>query len=148
MKATDLYHTGIVVEDLDQALDWMSGSAGYRWGPVVGGDIPIITPDGQMTVTMRIAYSASEPRLELVQAIPGTIWVPTGAGVHHLGYWSDDVDADLEALCQRGCALEAKAPSADGSSMWAYCNSPAGPRIELVARSMEPVIRTLFQPTA
>lgn len=144
MKATDLYHTGIVVEDLDATLEWLRGSAGYAWGPTVGADVDIVTPAGPKTVPMRIAYSASEPRLELLQAIPGTIWVPTEAGVHHLGYWSDDVDADVAALLERGCHLEAQAPSADGSSMWAYCNSDAGPRIELVSRAIEPLLQGLF----
>lgn len=146
MNAADLYHTGIVVEEIEATRDWLSETAGYRWGPVVGGDVPILTPAGERTLPMRIVYSADEPRLELVQAVADTIWVPTGGGVHHLGYWSDDVDADVEALLARGCELEAKAPSPDGSSTWAYCNSATGPRIELVSRSMEPVLSGLFEP--
>jgi len=148
VNPADLYHTGIVVEDVDAARVRLTEIAGYRWGPTVGGDTPVVTADGEATLAMRIAYSADEPRLELVQAIPGTIWVPTGAGVHHLGYWSDDVDADVARLVERGLALEAKAPSPDGSSMWAYCNGggDAGPRIELVSRSLQPLLEQLFLP--
>ena len=40
---------------------------------------------------MKMAYSKSEPRLEIIQSIPGTVWEPADSGVHHIGYWSDDV---------------------------------------------------------
>ena len=72
--------------------------------------------------------------------------MPTGAGVHHLGFWSDDVKADADALLAGGSTLEASAPNPDGSHVWAYGNNPAGARIELVSRAIEPLISTLFQP--
>jgi len=146
VRAGDLYHTGIVVEDLDEARTWWTETAGYRWGPTVGGDTPVVMPDGEITVPMRIAYSADEPRLELVQAIPGTLWMPADSGVHHVGYWSDDVDADIAHLLRRGLSLEVKAPSPDGSTRWAYCKGDRGPRIELVSRAMAPVLQQLFVP--
>ena len=148
MRATDLYHTGLVVDDVDDARAALSELAGYRWGPTVGGDTPVVTPDGEITVPMRIAYSVDEPRLELVQTIPGTIWVPPEAGVHHLGYWSDDVEADVARLVAHGLSLEVSAPSPEGASLWAYCRGAQGPRIELVSRSMEPVLRPLMSAAA
>ncbi len=148
MIAADLYHTGLVVEDLDEARSRLTELAGYRWGPTAGGDTPVITADGERVLPMRIVYSADEPRIELVQAMPGTIWMPTGAGVHHLGYWSDDVDADMASLVDRGLTVEARAPSPEGSTLWAYCNGggDTGPRIELVSRAIQPVLQGLFVP--
>jgi hypothetical protein len=147
VNANDLYHTGLVVDELDAAKAFLSDTAGYRWGLTVGADVAILTPAGERTVPMRITYSADEPRLELVQSIPETIWQPADSGVHHLGYWSDDVDDDVARLVDTDMAVEARAASPDGASMWAYCKGAHGPRIELVSRSMEPMIRTLFDPT-
>jgi hypothetical protein len=144
VKAEDLYHTGIVVEDFDATLSFLSEAAGYRWCDPYAGDVPIVTPQGERTVPMRMAYSVTEPRLELIEAIPGTVWVPADSGVHHLGYWSDDVDGDAAALMARGLSVEVKAPSPDGSSMWAYCKGDAGPRIELVSRLIAPALRQMF----
>ena len=144
MNAVDLFHTGLVVDDVDEAKARLTELAGYHWGPTVGGDTGIVTPEGERTVTMTVAFSVEEPRLELVGAIPGTIWEPPEAGVHHLGYWSDDVDADVEALLTAGLVLEAKAPTPDGPPMWAYCRDPRGARIELVTRAMAPVLTSLF----
>ena len=84
----------------------------------------------------------AEPRLEILQTVPGTVWVPADSGVHHLGYWSDDVESDLAALEANGMRYEVKSYNPDGSGtlLWAYCKGPAGPRIELVSRAMAPFI--------
>jgi glyoxalase/bleomycin resistance protein/dioxygenase superfamily protein len=144
MKPGDLYHTGIVVEDFDAAMTWFAETAGYRWCEPYAGDQNMVTPEGEITVPMRITYSMDEPRLELLQAVAGTVWTPSDSGVHHLGYWSDDVDADLEVLFGAGLSLEVKAPMPDGRSLWAYCESPTGARVELVSRVMEPALREWF----
>ena len=146
MRAGDLYHTGIVVEDLDEALTFWTETAGYRWGPTVGGDTPVVTPDGEITVPMRIAYSADEPRLELVQAIPGTLWMPADSGVHHVGYWSDDVDADVARLLRRRARARGQGPRARRIDAVGVLQGRPGPRIELVSRAMQPLLQQLFVP--
>lgn len=142
MRAEDLYHTGIIVDDLDAAMSWYSTVAGYIWTDVVTAEQQVETPDGPKTVPMRMCYSGAEPRLELVQSAPGTIWVPADSGVHHLGYWSDDVESDLATMESNGMAFEAKSYNPDGSGtlLWAYAKSPAGARIELVSRALQPFI--------
>jgi hypothetical protein len=61
-----------------------------------------------------------------------------------MGYWSDDVDRDVATLVARGLQVEARAPNPDGSSLWAYCKGPIGTRIELVSRSLEPLMSPWF----
>ena len=40
-------------------------------------------------------YSRNAPRVEVIQSVPGTLWVPAvGSGIHHIGYWSDDIARD------------------------------------------------------
>lgn len=62
------------------------------------------------------------------------MWQPSNSGVHHLGYWSDDVAADSAALVAQGYEMEITGPGPDGVPMWAYHRHPTGPRIELVTR--------------
>lgn len=141
MKPEDLYHTGIVVADFDATLQWFTDVAGYRWCDEYAGEQTVKAADGEKTIPLRFAYSINEPRLEILQAIPGTLWAPTSSGVHHLGYWSDDVDRDIDALVATGFKIEVRAPLPDGTSLWAYCKGETGPRIELVSRLIEPAIR-------
>ena len=77
------------------------------------------------------------PRVEVIQSIPGTLWTPAvGSGIHHLGYWSDDVATDAALLAARGYAAEATGVRPEGSPVWAYHRSASGPRIELVSREL------------
>jgi hypothetical protein len=63
--------------------------------------------------------------------------VPAPAsGIHHLGYWSDDVTADAAHLTARGYAAEATGVRPDGTAVWAYHRNASGPRIELVSRAI------------
>jgi hypothetical protein len=133
MRAEDQFHVGIVVDALDAALASLSELFGYEWCEQVHLPTPVTTPDGAFQLDLRFAYSTTVPRLELIQAVPGSLWeAAAGSGIHHLGYWSDDVAADAAALEAQGCALEA------AGQVWAYYRSPAGPRIELVDRVVAP----------
>jgi hypothetical protein len=79
--------------------------------------------------------------LEIIRTIPGTVWVPdAGSGLHHVGYWSDDVGADSARLAQQGYMAEAVGTRPDGTPSWAYHRSPTGPRIELVTRMVQPAL--------
>ena len=143
MKAENLYHTGIVVDDLEATMDWFTEGGRLHAGPTSSTvDQQAVTPDGEMTIPMKMVYSGADPRLELLQTVPGTVWTPADSGVHHIGYWSDDVESDLATLESNGMTLEVKSYNPDGSGtlLWAYAKGPTGPRIELVSRDMEPFI--------
>jgi len=146
LKPENLYHTGIVVDDLDATLDWFTRVAGYWWTDVVEVDQVVETVEGEVTIPLRMAYSGVAPRVELLQTVPGTIWVPADSGLHHLGYWSDDVESDLATLEATGMRYEVKSfdPDGSGALLWAYCRGSTGPRIELVSRAMEPLIAYWF----
>ena len=144
MRAADQYHVGLVVEDLDGTLEELGRLPGHEWGPEVDVEQPVRLPDGDATVRFRFRYSCTEPRIEVVEARPGTVWVPSGAGVHHLGFWSDDVDADGSALDAAGYAFEAAGIGEDGGSPWSFHRHPSGLRIELVSRAMEPLMSALW----
>ena len=136
MKPQDLYHAGIVVDDFDGTIEWFTETFGYRFCEPFKGDQQVVTPEGEITVPMQITYSIDEPRIELLASVPGTLWEPSDSGIHHLGYWSVDVDADVATLVASGMALEATAPMPDGRSLWAYCNAPGRTRTEVVSREL------------
>ena len=140
MQPDDLYHTGLVVDDIEATMRWFTDVAGYEWCDQFVGEQVVQLPGGERTLTMRGVYSLSEPRLELVGTISDTLWEPSNAGVHHLGYWSDEVDRDVATLVANGVQLEARSLMPDGSSLWAYCTAASGPRIEFVSRVLEPVM--------
>ena len=138
MNATDLFHVGIVVDDLDEALKELGGLLGYEWCPVFAIETPVVLPEGEVMVDLRFVYSKTEPRVELIQARPGTPWVPAiDSGIHHAGYWSEDVTLDGRKLEASGYAEEARGVLPEDTTIWAYYRSPRGLRIELVSRQLQ-----------
>ncbi|MCA2318604.1 VOC family protein [Mycobacterium intracellulare] len=144
MKADDLYHCGLVVEDFDAEMAFLTDVVGHRWTQAFEVD-QTVELDGRVdTIPLRLAFSLTEPRLELVQAVPNTLWTPSTSGLHHLGYWSDDIDDDIAALRENHFAVEGRGLTPEGETLWAYCKGPIGPRIELVNRVMQPVMESFF----
>lgn len=136
LSPADYYHTGIVVADLDQAAERLSAAGGYRWTKPMEYTIAVTTADGPMEIPFRLVYSIDATHIELIQQVPGSVWVsaPRNA-VHHLGYWCDDVDAVGRRLQHCGYTLEVR-PDGDLGMAFAYYLDPLGVRIELVNRAM------------
>lgn len=138
MKAADLFHLGIVTPDLAATQAQLGGLLGYEWGPEVGGPIDVTLPGGTTTLDLKCAYSVTTPRFEVVREIPGTMWEATeGLGIHHVGYWSDEVAADAAELLREGFVTEAERGAPDGGLFFAFLRAPWGLRIELVTRAAE-----------
>ncbi|MFE4594557.1 VOC family protein [Streptomyces laurentii] len=138
-----LFHTGLVVENLESAMKTLSELAGYHWTSVMELQVTARTPGGtQPAVAQRFVLSVEEPRLELVEAIPGTVWVSDGTnGAHHVGYWADDerIEETSAALVDLGLDIEASNDfEADGKLMWVYHRGLGGIRVELLNTLMKP----------
>ena len=146
MDATDQFHVGVVVPDLDGELARLTGLLGYEWGDEV--DVPVMVrfPSGEQEVRFRFRYSLDEPRLELIQQQPGTLWMPVEeSGLHHLGFWSDDLVADGAVLTASGYSMQAEGVDDAGVVNWAYYAAPSGPRVELIDRALEPMLELLYR---
>ncbi|QIX52667.1 VOC family protein [Rhodococcus sp. DMU1] len=137
MRAADLFHLGIVTADFDATRDELTGLFGYDWGLETGAAVSVVTPAGDTVVELRCAFSVTEPRIEIVCGVPDTLWAPT-AGIHHLGYWSEDVAADAEGLARTGYSVEARRVAPDGRPAFAFLRSSTGLLVELVDRAIEP----------
>src|ERR1700755_2579897 len=122
LNAEDFYHTGIVVPDLDAAIQRFAAMAGYRFTTPIAGPVAIQTDAGHQTVDLRFVYSLQAPHVELIEEIPGTPWIAApGNAVHHLGYFTDDFAATASALRAEGFTLELTPASETGApSIFAY----------------------------
>ena len=59
LKADDLFHTAIIVNDVDAAMERLTRLAGYRWLTPVEYSVPVWTPGGESVTRLRMVYSTS-----------------------------------------------------------------------------------------
>ncbi|MEU6357615.1 VOC family protein [Streptomyces sp. NPDC047072] len=143
LRPSDQFHVGIVAEDFEATKDQLSKLFGFEWCDDMGGPTEVALPTGDTVVDFRCAYSRSSgtvPRLEIVRSVPGTLWEPTpGSGIHHFGYWSDDVAADVAELEKHGYVTEATRRGPGGGLFFAYLRSgeETAFRVELVSRAAQ-----------
>jgi hypothetical protein len=139
LRALDQFHVGIVAEDFEATLAELSSSFGYQWLGEIGGPTPVRLSAGDAVLSLRCVYSRTSPRVEIVRRIPGTLWEPAvGSGIHHIGYWSDDVAADSAELERHGYVAEAVRNGPDDGAPFAFYRSARGFRVELVSRNAQP----------
>ena len=89
---------------------------------------------------MRYVYTVEGPHhIELLQAVPGTIWELQAAGgsgalwAHHLGVWCDDVAATSAGLVAAGSPVLATYDSGSDQAVgFAYHRMASGVIVELV----------------
>ena len=84
-----MYHVGLVVPDVDEAMDDFSGQFGLGWAPVQERELTIRHLGRLVTTGLRFTYSVQgPPHLELIGVAPGSPWEPAGS-MHHVGFWAD-----------------------------------------------------------
>jgi hypothetical protein len=144
VRYQDLYHTGVVVADMADAQKELSDVLGVTWGPQGKFEAPVLLEDGPGEMTFEWAYTAEGPHLlELVTAIPGTLWSVSPPGyAHHTGYWCDDVAGVSAALSAKGLPLVATVGTdqVDGPATAVYHRGRSGLYIELVDRTYREVL--------
>jgi len=150
LRPEDLYHTGIIVPDLDAAMARLSALAGYRWITPLSYTLPFRTATGTRELTSTIVYSVQSPHVELLQEVPGSPWTAApGNSVHHLGYFTDDLADTAELLESNGFTFEmtADVPGQD-LALFAYYVDPFGTRVEIVDRALFPDFSAFVQSMA
>ena len=150
LRPEDLYHTGIVVPDLDAAMARLSALAGYRWITPLSYTLPFRSATGTRELTSTIVYSVQSPHVELLQEVPGTPWTAApGNSVHHLGYFTDNLADTARMLEANGLTFEMTA-HVPGSklALFAYYVDAFGTRIEIVDRALFPDFPAFLQSMA
>jgi methylmalonyl-CoA/ethylmalonyl-CoA epimerase len=101
VQARGIHHLGVAVEDLDQAVD--------TYTRLFGAELEHRETLEEQGVEA-IALMLGESRLELLGALAedtpvGRFLAKRGPGMHHVGYWVDDVAAALADLARQGAQL-------------------------------------------
>jgi hypothetical protein len=147
------YHVGIATNDLEAAMEALSGLFHTGWTPVVDQRVGagLATPERPADHwRVRRTHSLAGPlRVELLEGSADSTWATDQlAQVHHLAYWSDDVTADAELLIAHGWTLEVTYFDAQGRPKdFAYLAHPESTRIELLDSSARAAYRELVGDT-
>jgi methylmalonyl-CoA/ethylmalonyl-CoA epimerase len=133
MKGVD--QVAVVVRDLDLAMTHYTEQLGigpwevYTYGP---HRMHTMTFRGKtQPYVMKLALAFLGPTMyELIEPIEGPTTYhefleANGEGLHHLGYYVDDIDAEIEAMAAKGYPLlqSGRGFGADGDGAYAYFDS-------------------------
>ena len=129
MTGRVFFQVGVIVTDLEAAMDELSLALGLSWTEParrqLGAD------------ELRVVFSKEgPPYIELIESGPGGGW-DSSAGPHldHLGFWSPDVDGDRERLAALGLPLLVDGRSLSG--LWMYHGTThSGMRIEHIDETL------------
>jgi ketosteroid isomerase-like protein len=124
------YHLCFVVQDIEAAAREMTQTLGVAWSPIRDGRL------GDWDY--RIVFTVDGPPfLELVEGPPGSPWdAGGGSRFDHLGFWADEIEADKQALADRGAPLDFDATTL-GRPFTYHRLAGVGARVELVDRSAQ-----------
>ena len=137
-----IWHIGIAVPALDKGQKELGEVFGLRWRPARVRKLTLTDAAGRPSaVECHVAFSLGGPcAVEVWQAIPGTpLDMPQAGGVHHIGYWVDDLAAEAKRLDALGYATAGTTPLLN--------RGPAGTLIELCdLHSDRSSLRDLYPP--
>lgn len=138
-----IWHIGIAVPDLEKGMSELAEVFGIGWRPARVRRLTLSDAGGRPhEVECHVAFSLGGPfAVEVWQAIPSTpLDLPEGGGVHHIGYWVDDLAAEAKRLAALGYPGYATV-----GTMPLLNRGPAGTLIELCdLHSDRPSLRDLF----
>jgi catechol 2,3-dioxygenase-like lactoylglutathione lyase family enzyme len=128
-----MYHVGLVVEDLDRAVESYGAQLNLTWAPLQHRELSVRHQGRIVGTDLRFTYSREGPvHLELIEAAPGSPWEASGS-LHHVGFWSDDLIATARSLEAAGLVLDTTydTPSPDPVG-FGYFIGQSGLRLEVV----------------
>jgi hypothetical protein len=101
-EARQIWHVGLIVDDVEDAMAELSAGLGLRWNAIhhIKGQV-LEGPDGeQHRIDTRVTFSLDSPlSIELIEPSPGTPNVRRGdSAFHHLGYWAEDLVGEQQRL--------------------------------------------------
>lgn len=133
-----LFHTGVVVDDLDESMGLLTALSDIRWAPPQLTTTPMTGPKGHIPREVRFTYSLEGPHyIELLQQLDTAAYDPLTGGrrIHHLGYLARDLEADARRLDAAGFRMEMRGIDEGGGysrATYHYSDLFPGMWIELV----------------
>lgn len=113
------FHWGITAGDLKATCKELTESLGLTWAEPQRRQFRLKQPEGRCDVDFYITYSLEgPPHYEVIEATPGCIWDPsTASGIHHIGFWSEDLRGDSASLETAGFPCAATYDTPDGKPL-------------------------------
>jgi hypothetical protein len=137
-----LYHTGIIVDDLDEAMCTFGAALNLHWMPPLTATTPMRCPTGVEGREVRFTYGLEGPHhIELLEQIDPTPYLSLTGGryVHHLGYYTADLAGSAAMLEEQGFKMELSGVGDSGEiSRATFHHNPLSPGIwiELVSHEI------------
>jgi len=128
------FHVAILVEDIEAAMAKFSQALGLSFHPPITAEFSRLEDPHPHASFCRCTYSADgPPHIELIEANgDGLFSIEQGEGVHHLGFWEDDMEGRCSLLARAGVGEGARTVGVDGLT-YSWFNDPAachGVRLE------------------
>jgi hypothetical protein len=147
----NLDHVGIVVPDLELAMEALSAHLGVAWLGLFEPKVTMHdTVHGTHLVELRTASTTHYPRLEFIESIPDSPWALDRDGMilHHLAYYAGELPADSSRVAVP-CPIEIAGIGPDGQipRIFTY-HVHNGLRFELLERRTAEVPGRLSQESA
>ena len=134
----NLYHIGVVVDDIDRGMAEVAAQMGVTWAPRRVASVSVREGPGVRAYALDVVYSRQGPPfLELIEGSGRGVWSAGGGPrLHHLGVFVDDLAAEAARLESLGMVTEAAGVGSDpddpSPALFAYLLGSTGVRIELV----------------
>ena len=136
----DLYHVGIVVPDVREAMARYSAALGFTWSKVGDTTLDVLVDGRQQEARIAATYSMQgPPYLELIEELSGGVWAAHALGLQHVGFWADDLEGTITRFEDAGLPGRARHLPAEGQpAMFSYHDGGAGLWWELVSPAFRP----------
>lgn len=140
-----MYHTGVIVDDLDEAMKLWGTALGLHWAPTLTSTVPLLCPTGIEPREIVYTYSLEGPHhIELLEQVNPAPYLNLTGGrhIHHLGYYTPDLPGESARLESLGLRRELSGVTDTGEVTRATFHiNPVSPGmwIELVDQSVADV---------
>jgi hypothetical protein len=141
----ELYHTGLIVDDLHAAMDILTRFAGIQWATPQTIATNVQTSQGPLFRESYYTYSVDGPHhIELIEHRDATAWLTATGGrrVHHLGFWAEDFEGTRARLTELGLPSEIHGLDAKGKpAQLSFHRDPqSGMWFELIDKAVKPAM--------
>jgi len=130
-----LYHVGLVVPDIEAAVEQYSDLFGLRFASLRHSTLEVRVDGVVRTPELIVSYSMDgPPYVELIEERSGGTWAADALGLSHLGFWAKDLSAMSARLEAAGMAARVRDNGPDGRpARFTYHPGAGGIWVELVA---------------
>tara|TARA_B100000470_G_C19545176_1_gene282297 strand:+ start:143 stop:598 length:456 start_codon:yes stop_codon:yes gene_type:complete len=135
----NLFHIGIIVPNIELGMQELSSRFGVTWPRQPRTSETLVrTKAGTSPITISGVYSTEGPPwFEVFEAVPGTLWASQTSNIHHMGFFVENLDDEIERLVAEGNELEMEAVDENGNRIsGCYLNTDLNVRLEIVDASL------------